>query len=475
MEELTRLSANRLAELIRTRAVSPVEVVEAYLSRIEELNPSLNAIVSVAPDCLERAREMEASAMRGEMPGVLHGVPLTIKDTFDVAGLRSTSGSRLRARRIAEQDARAVAHLRAEGAIILGKTNVPELALTYDSENPVFGRTNNPHDLGRTPGGSSGGEAAGISACLSPVGLGSDLVGSIRIPAHFCGIFGLKPTAATVDGYGHCPEMVGSLREAASFGPMARSVEDLRLMIDVLAVSGLRAEERARWDAQGELKKGMRVALWLDDPLTPVTEETREAVKAVGRSLSDAGLEVTEETPPGVSEGSSLWLKRFSADVLKAIRQVYRTPLELEQAGQAVRALLARKDASPTSGAERPGIEEECGSRRKALIEWMSDVPLIVAPVGSVAAFEHGTRKVSVQERELSVFNAFSYSQVFNALDLPVACVPAGCTLEGLPIGVQIAARPFCEKAVLKAAQIVEQALGGWQPPQISASTKSRN
>ncbi|MBD0370555.1 MAG: amidase [Pyrinomonadaceae bacterium] len=466
------LSAKRLAELIRSHAVSPVEAVEAYLARIEDLNPQLNAIVTLAPDALERAREMESAVMRGEGAGALCGVPVTVKDTFDVGGLRSTSGSRLRAGRIAKRDARAVEQLRAAGAIILGKTNVPEMALTYDSENAVFGRTNNPHDLSRTPGGSSGGEAASVAARLSAAGLGSDLVGSIRIPAHFCGIFGLKPGSRTVDGHGHCPEMVGALRQAASFGPLARSVEDLRLMIDVLSVIGLGDEGRAWWDAQGELKKGTRVGLWLDDPLTPVTESARRAVEAVGRALSDAGLEVTEETPPSVEDGSAFWLKRFSADVLKAIRQVYRTPQDLEQAGAAVRALLSRAEASQASRAERLSIEEESGTRRRTLIEWMNDVPLIVAPVGAVAAFEHGARKVSVAGREMSVFNAFSYSQIFNTFDLPVACVPAGRTPEGLPVGVQIAARPFCEKAVLNAAQIVEQSLGGYNPPPVYSSTK---
>ena len=473
MSELARLSATRLAEMIRGREVSPVEVLNVYLARIEKVNPSLNAIVTLAPDCLERARELEALVMKGGLLGALHGVPVTIKDTFDVEGLRSTSGSRVRAGRIAEQDAYAVAQLRAAGAIILGKTNVPEMALTYDSENAVFGRTNNPHDLSRTPGGSSGGEAAAVAACLSPFGLGSDLVGSIRIPAHFCGVFGLKPGAGVVEGAGHCPEMIGSLREAASFGPLARSVEDLRLMIDVLAV--IDDKECARWNAQGELKKGTRVALWMNDRLTPVTEETRRAVEAAGRALSDAGFDVTEETPPGVEDASAMWLKRFSTDVLKAMRQVYRTPEDLEQAGAAVRALLSRAEGPEVSRAERLNIEEECGARRRSLIEWMNDVPLIVAPVGAVPAFRHGARKVEVEGRELSVFNAFSYSQVFNLLDLPVACVPAGRTGEGLPVGVQIAARPFGEKAALNAARIVEEALGGWQPPPIYSSTKSRN
>jgi amidase len=196
----------------------------------------------------------------------------------------------------------------------------------------------------------------------------------------------------------------------------------------------------------------------------------------VGRALSDAGLKVIEENPPGLEDGSALWLKRFSPDVLKAIRQVYQTPQDLEQAGLAVRALLSRAaTGSEVVEAERLRIDEELGSRRRALVEWMNNVPLIVAPVGAVAAFEHGTRKVKVADYEMSVFNAFSYSQAFNTFDLPVVCVPAGRTSEGLPVGVQIAARPFCEKAVLNAALIVEQALGGYYPPPVSASTKERN
>src|SRR4029079_6740252 len=169
-------------------------------------NPSLNAIVTLAPDVLDGARSLEAALMRGERQGPLAGVPLTIKDTFDVRALRSTSGSRLRASRVPSHDAAAVSLLRASGARMLGKTSVLEMALTYDSENPVFGRTNNPHDCARTPGGSSGGEAASGAASLSAAGLGSDLVGSIRIPAHFCAIFGLKPTSGVVPGEGHCPE-----------------------------------------------------------------------------------------------------------------------------------------------------------------------------------------------------------------------------------------------------------------------------
>src|SRR6266508_1949124 len=178
MEELTLYSVTKLGELIRDRAISPVELIEAFLFRIEQLNPKLNAIVTLAPDVLVKAKEAETTVMRGEAVGPLHGVPLTVKDTIETAGLRTTSGSPMRADFIPEHDAPAVASLKASGAIILGKTNPAEMAMDYTADNPVFGHTNNPYDLSRTPGGSSGGEAAAIASCMSPGGIGSDLEGS---------------------------------------------------------------------------------------------------------------------------------------------------------------------------------------------------------------------------------------------------------------------------------------------------------
>src|SRR5215212_9032704 len=199
-DELTSLSAGRAAELIRGGELSPVELVGAYLRRVESLNPRLNAVVTLAPDVLELARKAEAAAARGEELGPLHGVPLTVKDTIDVRGVRTTRGSRVDAGRVPAEDAPAVSKLRAAGAIIFGKTNCAELALEYTAENLVFGRTNNPHDLTRSPGGSSGGCAAAVAARLTAASLGSDLAGSVRIPAHFCGVAGLRPTAGRVPG-----------------------------------------------------------------------------------------------------------------------------------------------------------------------------------------------------------------------------------------------------------------------------------
>src|SRR5215212_1389831 len=199
-DELTSLSAARAAELIRGGELSPVELVRAYLRRVESLGPRLNAVVTLAPGVLKLARKAEAAVARGESVGPLHGVPMTVKDTIEVRGVRTTRGSRAEAERVPTGDATAVARLRSAGALILGKTNCAELALEYTAENLVFGRTNNPHDLSRSPGGSSGGCGAAVAARLTAASLGSDLAGSVRIPAHFCGVAGLRPTAGRVPG-----------------------------------------------------------------------------------------------------------------------------------------------------------------------------------------------------------------------------------------------------------------------------------
>src|SRR6476659_7675269 len=224
-----------LAELIRARSISPVEVVDSYLRRIKRLNLELNAIVTLAPAAMERAKEAEAAIIRGDALGPLHGVPVTVKDTIETAGLRTTSGSAMRADFVPTRDAPAVARLKAAGAIILGKTNTAEMAMDYTTENPVFGPAVNPHDPSMTTGGSSGGEAAAIATCLSPGGIGSDLAGSVRIPAHFCGIAGLKPTVGRLPGGGQFPPSAGPYSLGAVIGPMARRVSDIRVLFNVLA------------------------------------------------------------------------------------------------------------------------------------------------------------------------------------------------------------------------------------------------
>src|SRR5215208_303711 len=286
--ELVEQPLSTIARLIREGEVSPVEVAEAHLERISRLNPALNAIVTLAPDLIERARAAESELMRGDNRGELHGVPVTIKDTIDTAGLRTTSGSKMHDDYVPQTDAPAVARLKGAGAIILGKTNPAEMAMDYTSDNPVFGRTNHPQDSNLTPGGSSGGEAVTIATHMSPGGIGSDLAGSVRIPAHFCGIAGLKPTAGRVPGEGQFPPGSGPYSLGAVIGPMARRVGDLRVLLSALS---------NRTEPSQDVH-GARVAWYTQDGVAPVTEETARAVAAVAKVLVEAGLVVEERRPP---------------------------------------------------------------------------------------------------------------------------------------------------------------------------------
>ena len=450
--ELTNKSATELLALIRARAVSPVEVAEAHLRLIDRVNPSVNAIVTIAPDVIEQARAAEKASMSGEEVGSLHGLPITVKDTIDTAGLRTTSGSRLRENDVPAKDASAVARLKKAGAIILGKTNTPEMAIPYETDNPIFGRTVNPHDPLRTAGGSSGGEAAAIAAHLSPAGIGSDLSGSIRVPAHFCGIAGLKPTIGVIAMDGHVPPAISTLALGASIGPMARNVEDLGLLFSVMA-----DQETARPQLPVE---ETAVAFYTDDKTAPVTRETKLAVQAAAHALANAGYEVREERPPAVSEGSRLWIELFSNPAAEQLREFYRGQEEL--AGPLVRSILANREhpsfKQKIKNAERVAkavVERE--RLREQLLQWMKQTPLILAPVGATLAFAHGAARVDVNGESVSVFRAFSYAQTFNVFGLPAVSVPASHSAAGLPIGVQIVGLPFAEQTVLAAALVIEE------------------
>jgi amidase len=344
------------------------------------------------------------------------------------------------------------------------------LALDYNADNALFGHTNNPHDLARTPGGSSGGCAAAVSACLSPAGLGSDLAGSIRLPAHFCGTTGLFPTPGRIPQGGHFPPTEGALGMGASLGPLARCVNDLALLFDVLTSADSTriptSENESRDFIPITELRGLRVACYTDDGTVPVTAETKGAVRSAAHALAAAGLEMIEARPPGIEQATELWLALFSRAVRIIVSAEYSGREEL--AGATARALLAREDDK--SAATLKDNFDACAKRnslRAMLLEWMRERPLLLAPVGAIPACAHGTRKVAVGEREFNLFSAFGYAQASNVFGLPAVSVPAGRTPEGLPIGVQIIGRPLQERLVMAAARVVEDALGGWQPPAI--------
>ncbi|HSD45917.1 MAG TPA: amidase [Pyrinomonadaceae bacterium] len=432
--DLCAQSLTKLVELLRKREVSAVEVVQAHLEQIERLNPALNAIVTLSADFNTYSQ------------GPLSGVPITVKDTIETAGIRTTSGSRIRADFVPETDAPAVARLKAAGAIVLGKTNAAEMAMDYNADNPVFGRAVHPLDAKLTPGGSSGGEAVAIATHMSPGGIGSDLAGSIRIPAHFCGICGLKPTTGRVPGEGQFPPSSGPYGLGAVIGPMARRVSDLRLLFRALVAGG-------QWEKKFS---GSRFAWYGDDGVVPVTDETAQAVRNAAVALMDAGLIGEERRPPHVERGNELWLKLFSRASVVQLRQAYAG--RENEGGSFVSWRLRTADDTPV-----PSLDEyianwvERDRLREELLRWMETTPIIVAPVGSTPAYEHDTLKVTVKGSTFGTFRAFSYAQAFNVFDLPVVTVPAGRSNHGLPIGVQIVGRPFAEEMVFAAAEIVEQ------------------
>src|SRR5215469_5311019 len=274
---LTSLSASDIARLVSGKEISPVEVVEAHLARIEKVNPEINAFSHIDCDGARiQARRAEQIACNGGALPPLLGVPVTIKSCIDVAGMRCEAGSRLRAGHVPAQDATLVARLRQAGAIILGNTSTPEVLMAYHTDNELQGRTSNPWDLTRTPGGSSGGEAAAIAASMSAGGIGSDGGGSIRLPAHFCGICGLKPTPGRVPGSGHYPAGYGPFSLIGVVGPMARTVEDLQLLFQI--VSGYDFRDPASSPVHLEtiedpLKDGnqrnLRIGYYVDDGFNP--------------------------------------------------------------------------------------------------------------------------------------------------------------------------------------------------------------
>src|SRR5271170_2911638 len=315
MSELTFLSAVSMAEQIRQGKLSPVELVDAHLARIERLNPKLNAFVQVDGEGARRqARVAEDAVARGEKLGPLHGVPVSIKSSIEVAGLRCEAGTKLRSGFVAAQDAPLVSRLRKAGAIVLGTTNTPELLMAWETDNLLYGCTNNPWDLSRTPGGSSGGEAAAIASGCSAGGVGSDGGGSIRVPAHFSGICGLKPTPGRIPATGHFPTSVGPFAMIGVVGPMARTIADLKLMFEIMQGPDdgdtSAAPVPVRWPSDANVKK-LRVGYFEDDGRTPVTEETRMAVRTAAEALRRAGFEVRPFRPEGLEKAQQVWWQFF--------------------------------------------------------------------------------------------------------------------------------------------------------------------
>ncbi|MGH9758819.1 MAG: amidase [Candidatus Acidiferrales bacterium] len=473
MSEITYLSLIEMAERIRARKISPVEVVEAHLARIERLNPALNAYVTIDR---EGARTQALAAeqsltSRGSQDslGPLHGVPISIKSSIDLAGFPCECGTRLRKGNTPDADATLVTRLRKAGAIILGNTNVPEFLMAYETDNLLYGRTNSPWDTARTPGGSSGGEAAAIAAGCSAGGVGSDGGGSIRVPAHFSGICGLKPTPGRVPTTGHFPGSAGPFSYLGVVGPMARTIADVTRLFEVMAGADIGDPAAApvplRRPDVAEIHK-LRIAYFEDDGVTPVTPETAAAVRRAAEALRSEGFQVERWQPGGLERVWRLWWTLFGRTVQMAFQPLVEgREAELSPMYASFRAMVSAEPPLTAEGLLNTLLERD--AIRCAFLSRMEYFPILISPVCAIPAFRHGEREWRLPGGRVEYLKAMSYSQWFNLLGNPAAVVPAGRSPEGLPIGVQIVGRPWEDEAVLAVAARIESAYGGFQRPPI--------
>jgi Asp-tRNA(Asn)/Glu-tRNA(Gln) amidotransferase A subunit family amidase len=462
--DLAQLPAWQMATGIRNGDLSATELLESHLRNIERWNSKLNAFVSVDQQRARlQAKEADEAVKIGRPLGPLHGVPITIKSSIDVAGLLCEAGTRIRSGYIAPSDAPLVSRLKAAGAIVLGNTTVPEFLMAWETHSALYGRTNNPFDPQRTPGGSSGGEAAAIAACCSAGGIGSDGGGSIRVPAHFCGICGLKPTPGRIPATGHFPSSVGPFALLGVVGPMARTVRDLQLIFDGIAGPDNGDPNAAPVPVRPVDAASLaqtRIGYFEDDGRTPVTRETRRAIQRAADVLRDAGFEVEPFRPEGLEEARQLWRVLFIDGAAMLIRQAYQNR-EAEMYAIA-REVIGVAAEDPPLTTER--LFETLFGRdilRAHFLDQMEHYPILLCPVNAIPAFRHGERSWMVDGQRVDYLDASSYSQWFNLLGNPAAVVPIARSDEGLPIGVQIVGRPWEEERVLAVAAALERS-GGW-------------
>ena len=461
-------------EIIRTIAdgeMSAQDVVRIHLEQIDRLQPELNAFVDVRREAaLAEARLQDDLFARGVARGSLGGLPVTVKSAIEVSGLRCETGSPSRRDVIADTDAVVVARLRAAGAIVLGTTNVAEMLMGYESDNPLHGRTSSPWGGGLTPGGSSGGESAAIAAGCSAGGIGSDGGGSIRVPAHFTGICGLKPTPGRIPGTGHQPPCLGPFCLIGVVGPMARTVRDVYELFRVVA-GWEPGDPMAAPIPTGGLDEALgdraiRIGFFEDDGRTMVTAETREAVRAAARAAARAGHHVEPFRPEGLDKARQLW-DIFFAEVGLAL--LGETLNGAERALPILKAFLKGEAPHPpltSSGFIHAWIERD--EARANLLRQMETYRVLICPVAAIPAFRHGERAWKVDGTDVEYLDAMSYTHWFNILGNPAVVVPVGKSAEGLPIGVQVVGRPFEEELILAVAAQIEREVGGYVRPPIS-------
>ena len=456
-QSLNKLDAVDMALKVANKEISPVELIQSHLDQIDQLNPSLNSIVVLADDVMDQAKEAEKALYKsGSKIGPLHGVPYTIKDSINVSGYRTSSGSLLTSKSKATENAPVAERLKNAGGILIGKTNTPEFTLWWETDNRVFGRTNNPWDITRTPGGSSGGEAAAIAGLLSPIGIGSDSGGSIRVPASYCGIFGLKPTHGRVPITGHVPY---TLTEHTHIGPMARSTKDIALALNIIegpdysdhyAVNMPPTNTKNLDDSIRDLK----IAWYTDGPFQPISESVKSVIKNAVNAFKDMNCNIEKANLDFLSSLDAMGTSGKIASVeggrdlgplfegkedLLAVSMQRRLSMPKPSHEEYVQALLNRQKI------------------RQGFMGFFKNIDILVCPSSPVSAPNHNSVELDVDEVLTPGRTALMSTLVYDLTGAPAISVPFGKDKNGMPIGVQLVGRHFEEATVLNAAHKLEQ------------------
>ena len=454
----------QIAEGIRSKEFSPIEILDAHFKRIDSCEPKLNAFVHLDREAGVQAFAAESPLLRGGPLGPLRGVPLTVKSCIDVAAWPCPAGSVLRMGHIPRTDAPLVARLKAAGAILLGNTNTPEFLMAYETNNLTHGKTSNPWSLAYSAGGSSGGEAAAIASGCSVGGVGSDGGGSIRVPAHFCGICGLKPTPGRIPATGHFPPGAGAFSWIGVVGPMARTIADVRLLFEVMAGpdagDALSAPVPMRTYRETELR-GTRIGILESEDLGVATPETRAAVEQAAKSLGECGFSVEPFRLNGLDRAVDLWWFFFGPVIGNLLQHAIAG--QENQISPMLREYLSCANSGNPITLEQ--FMKACAERdllRAEILRQMKDTPILLSPVSTGPAFGHGQGNYLPGK---GYRDSMRFSQWLNLTGFPGASVPVGHSNDGLPIGVQIIGRPFEDELVLAIAEAIEQSRGPWQAP----------
>ena len=475
-------SATELLAALRSREVSSRELLDLYLARIERLNAPVNAVVTLDVERAQKAADAaDTATARGESLGALHGLPMTIKDTLETAGLRTTAGATMLASHVPIRDSVVVERVRAAGAIIFGKTNTPTFASDVQTYNPVFGVTRNPYDLTRSSGGSSGGSAVAMALGFAGAEIGSDIGGSIRNPAHYCGIYGHKPTHGIVPSRGHLPPPPGGLGDydLGVMGPITRSAEDLGLMLDVLAGPDEGPATAWRLDLPRARRRSLReyrVAAWLDDPFCPVDADVLALGEATVAALRKAGVQVNEQARPVPDLGAVhrgyeklLWpilSGGMSADEARELARMSEaaTPTDMSELTRFARAVTIRHR-------DWLGVDEERQQLRARWAEFFKGYDVLLCPITPTAALPHNnegtilSRSIRVNGIERPYTDQVVWAGLVTMALLPSTLAPVGRTPSGLPVGLQIVGPYLEDRTTIDFAARLAGVIGGYAPP----------